>query len=46
MPIRKAKKKKKVDNTTSNTLESFYVDGEMHEVIPKSKITTLDGGQF
>lgn len=46
MPIRKAKKKKKVDNTASNTLESFYVDGEMHEVIPKSKITTLDGGQF
>jgi len=46
VPIRKAKKKKKVDNTASNTLESFYVDGEIHEVIPKSKITTLDGGQF
>lgn len=46
MPMRKAKKKKKVDNTASNTLESFYVDGEIHEVIPKSKITTLDGGQF
>lgn len=46
VPMRKAKKKKKVDNTASNTLESFYVDGEMHEVIPKSKITTLDGGQF
>ena len=46
MPMKKAKKKKKVDNTASNTLESFYVDGEMHEVIPKSKITTLDGGQF
>ena len=46
VPIKKAKKKKKVDNTASNTLESFYVDGEMHEVIPKSKITTLDGGQF
>lgn len=46
IPIKKAKKKKKVDNTASNTLESFYVDGEMHEIIPKSKITTLDGGQF
>lgn len=46
VPMRKAKKKKKVDNTPSNTLESFYVDGEMHEMIPKSKITTLDGGQF
>ena len=46
IPMKKAKKKKKVDNTASNTLESFYVDGEMHEVIPKSKITTLDGGQF
>ena len=46
VPMKKAKKNKKVDNTASNTLESFYVDGEMHEVIPKSKITTLDGGQF
>jgi hypothetical protein len=46
VPIKKAKKKKKVDNTPTNTLESFYVDGEMHEIIPKSKITTLDGGQF
>ena len=46
VPIKKAKKKKKVDNTASNTLESFYVDGEIHEVKPKSKITTLDGGQF
>jgi hypothetical protein len=46
IPMKKAKKKKKVDNTASNTLESFYVDGEIHEVIPKSKITTLDGGQF
>lgn len=46
VPVRKAKKKKKVDNSPTNTLESFYVDGEMHEIIPKSKITTLDGGQF
>lgn len=46
IPIKKAKKKKKVDNTPTNTLESFYVDGEIHEIIPKSKITTLDGGQF
>jgi hypothetical protein len=46
VPVKKAKKKKKVDNSPTNTLESFYVDGEMHEIIPKSKITTLDGGQF
>jgi hypothetical protein len=43
---RKAKKKKVVDNDTTNSLESFYVDGEMHEMIPKNKITTLDGGSF
>jgi hypothetical protein len=41
VPMKKAKKKKKVDNTASNTLESFYVDGEIHEIIPKKKITTL-----
>lgn len=46
VPVRKANKKKKLDNAPSNTLESFYIDGEMHEMIPKSKITTLDGGQF
>ena len=43
---RKAKKKKMVDNQPTNTLESFYVDGKTHEVIPKTKITTLDGGFF
>ena len=43
---KKAKKKKVVDNDTTNSLESFYVDGEMHEMIPKNKITTLDGGSF
>ena len=43
---RKAKKKKKVDMGPTNSLESFYVDGETHEVIPKTKITTLDGGIF
>jgi hypothetical protein len=43
---RKVKKKKKVDMGPTNSLESFYVDGETHEVIPKTKITTLDGGFF
>jgi hypothetical protein len=43
---RRAKKKKKVDMGPTNSLESFYVDGETHEVIPKTKITTLDGGFF
>jgi hypothetical protein len=42
----KAKKKKKVDMGPTNSLESFYIDGEMHEMIPKNKITTLDGGSF
>jgi hypothetical protein len=43
---RKAKKKKMVDNEATSSLESFYVDGETHEIIPKNKITTLDGGSF
>jgi len=43
---RKAKKKKMVDNEATSSLESFYVDGETHELIPKNKITTLDGGSF
>ena len=44
--IKKARKKKRLDNQPSNSLESFYVDGETHELIPKNKITTLDGGSF
>ena len=43
---KKARKKKRLDNQPSNSLESFYVDGETHELIPKNKITTLDGGSF
>jgi hypothetical protein len=43
---RKAKKKKKVDNDPTSSLESFYVDDKTHELIPKNKITTLDGGSF
>jgi hypothetical protein len=42
---RKAKKKKVVDNEPTSSLESFYVD-DKHELIPKNKITTLDGGSF
>jgi hypothetical protein len=42
---RKAKKKKVVDNQPTSSLESFYVD-DKHELIPKNKITTLDGGSF
>jgi predicted Holliday junction resolvase-like endonuclease len=41
--VKKARKKKRLDNQPSNSLESFYVDGETHELIPKNKITTLDG---
>lgn len=44
--VKKARKKKRLDNQPSNSLESFYVDGETHELIPKNKITTLDGGSF
>ena len=43
---RKAKKKKMVDNEPTSSLESFYVDDKTHELIPKTKITTLDGGFF
>ena len=42
---RKVKKKKMVDNDSTSSLESFYVD-DKHELIPKNKITTLDGGSF
>ena len=43
---RKVKKKKMVDNQPTSSLESFYVDDKTHELIPKTKITTLDGGFF
>ena len=43
--IKKAKKKKVVDKTVSPSLESFFVDTNS-EVIPKDKITRLDGGSF
>ena len=43
--IKKAKKKKVVDKTASPSLESFFVD-KNSEVIPKDKITRLDGGSF
>lgn len=43
--IKKAKKKKVVDKTISPSLESFFTDNDS-EVIPKDKITRLDGGSF
>ena len=43
--VKKAKKKKVVDKTASPSLESFFVDTNS-EVIPKDKITRLDGGSF
>ena len=39
---KKAKKKKTVDNTTSISIESFFADTN-NEVIPKNKITKMDG---
>lgn len=43
--IKKAKKKKVVDNTPHISIESFYTDSN-NEIIPKDKITRLDGGSF
>ena len=45
IPIKKAKVKKRVDIQPSPSLESFFVDNNS-EVIPKDKITRLDGGSF
>ena len=45
MPVKKAKKKKVVDNTPHISIESFYTDSNS-EIIPKDKITRLDGGSF
>jgi len=45
MPVKKAKKKKVVDNTPHISIESFYTDSN-NEIIPKDKITRLDGGSF
>ena len=41
-PIKKAKKKKTLDNSTANSLESFFAD-DKNEVIPKTDITKIDG---
>jgi hypothetical protein len=43
--IKKAKMKKRIDKPLSPSLESFFVD-KNSEVIPKDKITRLDGGSF
>lgn len=43
-PRKKANKKRKIDNSPVVSVESF-VD-EKHELIPKDKITKLDGGSF
>ena len=42
---KKAKKKKTLDTPNGPSLESFFVDKNT-EVIPKDKITRLDGGSF
>jgi len=41
-PVKKAKKKKTLDNSATNSLESFFVD-DKNEVIPKTDITKIDG---
>jgi hypothetical protein len=45
VPNKKAKAKKVVDKPASPSLESFF-NGTDNEVIPKSKITKMDGGSF
>ena len=40
IPIKKVTKKKKIDNTPSRSLESFFVD-DKHTVIPKDKIADI-----
>ena len=42
---KKVKKKKTLDNTPTNSLESFFTD-EKNELIPKTQITKMDGGSF
>jgi hypothetical protein len=44
-PVKKAKKKKTLDNSTANSLESFFTD-DKNELIPKTQITKMDGGSF
>ena len=44
--IKKVRKKKTLDNAGSPSLESFFKDADDNEVIPKSKITKMDGGSF
>ena len=41
-PVKKAKKKKTLDNTNTNSLESFFID-DKNEVIPKTQIIKMDG---
>ena len=41
-PNKKAKKKKTLDNSTANSLESFFID-DKNEVIPKTDITKING---
>lgn len=44
-PVKKVKKKKTLDNTPTNSLESFFVD-DKNEIVPKTQITKMDGGSF
>jgi len=45
-PLKTARKKKRLDKSVSPSLESFFKDEDDNEVIPKSKITKMDGGSF
>jgi len=43
-PKKKANRKRKLDNVSTVSVESFVDD--KHQMVPKNKITTLDGGSF
>jgi len=43
-PKKKANRKRKLDNVSTISVESFVDD--RHQMVPKNKITTLDGGSF
>ena len=44
-PLKKAKKKKTLDNSPTNSLESFFID-DTNEIIPKTQITKMEKGSF
>ena len=44
-PLKKAKKRKTLDNSPTNSLESFFID-DTNEIIQKTQITKMEKGSF